>query len=109
MLLSLQPSPSDGTSPLARPAPSSSDSTPPAVAKKPDRPKPKPKPRVKKANTSDGLETLIVDKALLHSSVSPEGSKSPKVEQQPLTEGKEQEDRKSTEAQHGQYLLISLL
>ena len=108
MLLSLQPSPSDGTSPLAaRPAPSSSDSTPPAVAKKPDRPKPKPKPRVKKANTSDGLETLIVDKALLHSSLSPEGSKSPEVEQQPLTEGKEQ-DRKSTEA-HGQYLLISLL
>lgn len=100
VLLSLQPSPSDGTSPLAaRPAPSSSDSTPPTVAKKPDRPKPKPKPRVKKANTSDRLETLIAEKV--------EGSKSPEVEQQPLTEGKKEEDRKSTEVQHGQYLLIS--
>lgn len=91
VLLSLQPSPSDGSSPVAtRPAPSSTDSTPPIVAKKPDRPKPKPKPRVKKANTSDGLETLIA-----------ESSKSPEVE--------EQEDGKSTEAQHGQHLLIALL
>lgn len=102
VLLSLQPSPSDGSSPVAtRPAPSSIDSTPPIVAKKPDRPKPKPKPRVKKANTSDGLETLIAEKVPLDSTVSPETSKSPEVE--------EQEDGKSTEAQHGQHLLIILL